>query len=133
MTGGINHVAIAVPDLERASEAYRSALGASVSKPMELPEHGVSVVFVELSNSKIELMAPLGDSSPIAGFLERNPAGGIHHICIETPDIGEAAKRAECVGRILAGGKPAPGAHGKPVIFLHPKDFCGALIELEEA
>ncbi len=133
MTDRLNHVAIAVPDLRLAAETYRKAFGARVSEPVSLPEHGVSVVFVELSNTKIELMAPFGDSSPIAGFLERNPSGGVHHICLETPDISAASARAGRSGRVLGDGTPKTGAHGKPVLFLHPKDFHGTLIEIEEA
>ena len=133
MIGRLNHVAIAVPDLDRAAETYRVAFGASVSEPVDVPEHGVSVVFIDLPNTKIELLAPLGDSSPIADFLVRNPAGGIHHICLETPDIAAASDRAKACGRVLGNGKPKEGAHGKPVVFLHPKDFHGTLIELEEA
>ena len=133
MIGKLNHVAIAVPDLERAADTYRNAFGADVSDPVEMPEHGVSVIFIQLPNTKIELMSPLGDSSPIADFLERNPAGGIHHICLETDDIGAASDRARAFGRILGNGEPKSGAHGKPVVFLHPKDFHGTLIEFEEA
>jgi len=133
MIGRLNHVAIAVPDLEAARRLYRDTLGAAVSAPVDLPEHGVSTVFVELDNTKIELLHPLGTDSPIAAFLERNPSGGIHHICYEVPDIEAAAGHLRDHGaRVLGDGKPRIGAHGKPVLFLHPKDFCGALIELEQ-
>ena len=134
MIGRLNHVAIAVPDLEAGARAYRGALGASVSAPQALPDHGVTVVFVELPNAKIELLEPLGDESPIAGFLQKNPAGGMHHICYEVDDI-LAARDAlkESGARVLGSGEPAIGAHGKPVLFLHPKDFCGTLIEIEQA
>ena len=134
MIGRLNHVAIAVPDLETGARAYRGALGACVSAPQALPDHGVTVVFVELPNAKIELLEPLGDESPIAGFLQKNPAGGMHHICYEVDDI-LAARDAlkESGARVLGSGKPAIGAHGKPVLFLHPKDFCGTLIEIEQA
>ncbi len=134
MIGRLNHVAIAVPDLETGARAYRRALGAYVSAPQALPHHGVTVVFVELPNTKIELLEPLGDESPIAGFLEKNPAGGMHHICYEVDDI-LAARDAlkESGARVLGSGEPAIGAHGKPVLFLHPKDFCGTLIEIEQA
>ena len=134
MIGRLNHVAIAVPDLESAAARYRDAMGAAVSAPQDEPEHGVRVVFVELPNSKIELLAPLGVDSPIQGFLRRNPQGGIHHVCLEVPDILEARDRlAESGARVLGGGEPKTGAHGKPVLFLHPKDFDGVLVELEEA
>ena len=134
MIGRLNHVAIAVPDLESAAARYRDAMGATVSTPQDEPEHGVRVVFVELPNSKIELLAPLGADSPIEGFLRRNPQGGIHHVCLEVPDILEARDRlAESGARVLGGGEPKTGAHGKPVLFLHPKDFDGVLVELEEA
>ncbi len=134
MIGRLNHVAIAVPDLEAAARAYRDALGARVSAPQALPDHGVTVVFVELPNTKIELLEPLGAESPIAGFLLKNPAGGMHHICYEVDDI-LAARDAllESGARVLGGGEPAVGAHGKPVLFLHPKDFCGTLVEIEQA
>jgi methylmalonyl-CoA/ethylmalonyl-CoA epimerase len=133
MLGRVNHIAIAVPILEEAAAIYRDLLGAEVSPPQALPEHGVTVVFVTLPNTKIELLEPLDDASPIAGFLERNPAGGIHHICYETADIEQAAARLQAAGaRILGDGRPKTGAHGKPVLFLHPKDFTGTLIELEE-
>jgi len=133
MIGKLNHVAIAVPDLEAAMAIYRDTLGAVVSEPESLPDHGVSVVFVEISNTKIELLEPFGVNSPIANFLERNPAGGIHHLCFEVADIIEARDRLEAQGaRVLGDGDPKTGAHGKPVLFLHPKDFTGALIELEQ-
>jgi len=134
MIGRLNHVAVVVPDLEQASRVYREQLGASVSEPVPLPEHGVTTVFVELPNTKIELLHPLGDDSPIAKFLERQPDGGMHHLCYEVDDIEAAARHlAEQGARILGDGKPKTGAHGKPVVFLHPKDFCGTLIELEQA
>ncbi|MCP4071958.1 MAG: methylmalonyl-CoA epimerase [Hyphomicrobiales bacterium] len=133
MIGNLNHVAIAVPDLSQAIAIYANTLGASVSDRQELPEHGVTVVFVELPNAKIELLEPLGESSPIAAFLKKNPAGGIHHICYEVDDIIAASRQMEINGaRVLGDGNPKTGAHGKPVIFLHPKDFCGTLIELEQ-
>jgi methylmalonyl-CoA/ethylmalonyl-CoA epimerase len=133
MIGRLNHVAIVVPDLAAASALYRDALGARVSPPHKLPEHGVIVVFVELPNSKIELLEPLGDGSPVRGFLDRNPAGGMHHLCYEVDDIIAARDRLLAAGaRLLGNGKPQTGAHGKPVLFLHPKDFCGTLIELEQ-
>lgn len=131
MIGRLNHVAIAVPDLAAACTTWRETLGARVSDPQALPEQGVTVVFVELGNTRIELMEPLGDSSPIAGFLARHPSGGMHHVCFEVADIAEACTRlVEGGARVL--GEPATGAHGKPVVFLHPKDFSGTLIELEE-
>lgn len=134
MIGRLNHVAIAVPDLERAAELYRGTLGAKVSAPLDQPEHGVTVVFVELPNTKIELLHPLGEGSPIAGFLERNASGGIHHVCYEVGDINAARDKLRAEGaRVLGDGEPRIGAHGKPVLFLHPKDFCGTLIELEQA
>lgn len=133
MIGRLNHVAIAVPDLEAASALYRNTLGARVSEPVDMPEHGVTTVFVELPNTKIELLHPLGDNSPIASFLDRNAAGGIHHICYEVDDIIAARDRLEGEGlRVLGDGDPRIGAHGKPVLFLHPKDFCGTLVELEQ-
>lgn len=133
MIGKLNHVAIAVPDLSAASEQYRSVLGADVSDPLDLPEHGVTTVFVHLPNSKIELLHPLGDHSPIARFLERNPAGGVHHLCYEVTDIDAAQSQLVAAGmRVLGDGSPKIGAHGKPVLFLHPKDFNGTLIELEQ-
>jgi len=132
--GRLNHVAIAVPDLAAASAMYRDILGAQVSEPVEVPAHGVTTVFVELDNTKIELLHPLGDGSPIAPFLERNPSGGVHHICYEVDDILAARDRLTAAGaRVLGDGEPAIGAHGKPVLFLHPKDFCGTLVELEQA
>ena len=134
MIGKLNHVAIAVPDLEAAAARYRDSMGATVSAPKDQAEHGVRVVFVELPNTKIELLAPLGPESPIAGFLRRNPQGGIHHICLEVQDILEARDRLAATGaRVLGGGEPKIGAHGKPVLFLHPKDFDGVLMELEQA
>lgn len=133
MLGRVNHVAIAVPDLAAAAASYRSTLGASVTEPQALPEHGVTVVFVTLPNTKVELLEPLGDASPIAAFLEKNPAGGMHHICYEVEDIIAACDRLRQAGaRVLGDGNPRIGAHGKPVLFLHPKDFQGTLIELEE-
>ncbi|MBZ6074976.1 methylmalonyl-CoA epimerase [Microvirga puerhi] len=134
MIGRLNHVAIAVRDLSVASEVYRSTLGAQVSAPEALPEHGVTVVFITLPNTKIELLEPLGSDSPIAKFLEKNPDGGIHHICYEVADIGAARDQLVSKGaRVLGSGEPKIGAHGKPVLFLHPKDFLGALVELEQA
>lgn len=133
MLGRLNHVAIAVPDLEQAVERYRDVLGANVSAPMALPEHGVTVVFVEVANTKTELLEPLGENSPIAAFLEKNPSGGMHHMCYEVKDIIEARDRLKGEGvRVLGDGNPKIGAHGKPVLFLHPKDFNGTLIELEQ-
>ena len=133
MIGRLNHVAIAVPDLEAATAQYRDTLGASVSQPQALPEHGVTVVFVELGNTKVELLEALGENSPIASFLEKNPAGGMHHICYEVDDILAARERLKAGGaRVLGDGEPKTGAHGKPVLFLHPKDFCGTLVELEQ-
>ncbi len=134
MIGRLNHVAIAVPDLAAATATYRDTLGAEVSVPLAQPEHGVTVVFVTLANSKVELLEPLGAASPIAAFLERNPAGGVHHLCFEVDDIIAARDRLKGEGaRVLGDGEPKTGAHGKPVIFLHPKDFCGTLVELEQA
>jgi methylmalonyl-CoA/ethylmalonyl-CoA epimerase len=134
MIGRLNHVAIAVKDLESAARLYRDTLGASVSDPLPQPEHGVTVVFIALPNTKIELLEPLGEGSPIASFLERSPEGGIHHLCYEVEDIRAARDRlVEAGARVLGGGEPKIGAHGKPVIFLHPKDFCGTLVELEQA
>ena len=134
MIGRLNHVAIAVPDLGAAAALYRSALGARVSEPLPLPEHGVTVVFVELPNSHIELLEPLGEASPVRGFLARNPAGGMHHLCYEVDDLLAARDRLRRAGaRVLGNGEPKIGAHGKPVLFLQPKDFCGTLIELEQA
>jgi len=133
MIGRLNHVAIVVPDLAAASAVYSEQLGASVSEPVDLPEHGVTTVFIELPNTKIELLHPLGDDSPIAAFLERHPGGGMHHLCYEVNDIHEAVRSLSDKGaRVLGDGQPKTGAHGKPVVFLHPKDFCGTLIELEE-
>ena len=133
MIGNINHIAIAVPDLETAAARWRDTLGADVSAPQSLPEHGVRIVFVTQPNSKVELMEPLGESSPIAAFLARNPDGGMHHICYEVSDIRAARDRLVDDGaRVLGDGEPRTGAHGNPVLFLHPKDFCGTLVELEE-
>lgn len=133
MIGRLNHVAIAVPDLEQAADQYRDTLGAKVGPPQDEPDHGVTVIFIELENTKIELLHPLSESSPIAGFLERNPSGGIHHICYEVDDIIEASNHLKSTGaRILGTGEPKIGAHGKPVLFLHPKDFTGTLLELEQ-
>ena len=134
MIGRLNHVAIAVPDLATAAAQYRDTLGATVGAQQDEPDHGVTVVFITLPNTKIELLAPLGDASPIAGFLEKNPAGGIHHICYEVDDILAARDRLKANGaRVLGSGQPKTGAHGKPVLFLHPKDFNGCLVELEQA
>ena len=133
MIGKLNHVAIVVPDLDAAVAVYRDTLGATVSEPMRLPEHGVTTVFVELPNTKIELLHPLGEASPIAKFLEKNPSGGMHHVCYEVADILAARDHLIARGaRILGDGEPKMGAHDRPVLFLHPKDFCGTLIELEE-
>jgi methylmalonyl-CoA/ethylmalonyl-CoA epimerase len=134
MIGRLNHVAIAVPSLAAAAEVYRAKLGASLSETVAQHEHGVSTIFIELPNTKIELLEPLGDNSPIAAFLERNPAGGIHHICYEVDDILTARDKLKAEGaRVLGDGEPKIGAHGKPVLFLHPKDFLGTLVELEQA
>ena len=134
MIGRLNHIAIVVPDLSAASVLYRQALGARVSEPCPLPAHGVTVVFVELPNGKIELLEPLGPESPVRGFLDNNPAGGMHHLCYEVDDIIAARDRLRAAGaRVLGDGEPKLGAHDKPVLFLHPKDFCGTLIELEQA
>ena len=134
MLGRLNHVAIAVPDLAKAVEIYKGTMGATVSGPTPQPDHGVTVVFVSLPNTKIELLEPLGETSPIRRFLERNPDGGIHHICYEVEDIIRSRDRLRSEGaRILGDGEPKTGAHGKPVLFLHPKDFCGTLVELEQA
>jgi methylmalonyl-CoA/ethylmalonyl-CoA epimerase len=134
MIGRLNHVAIAVNSLEASARVYRETLGARVSAPLPQPEHGVTVVLVELPNTKIELLEPLGAASPIARFLERNPDGGIHHVCYEVADILAARDRLQRQGaRVLGDGSPRVGAHGKPVLFLHPKDFCGTLVELEQA
>jgi len=133
MIGRLNHVAIAVPDLEAAAAQYRGALGASVGAPQDEPDHGVRVIFIELPNTKVELLYPLGEDSPINGFLEKNPSGGIHHICYEAADIHEARdKLVENGARVLGSGEPKIGADGKPVLFLHPKDFQGCLVELEQ-
>ena len=133
MIGKLNHVAIAVPDLEKAAATYRDTLGAKVSAPQAIPAHGVTVVFVELPNTKIELLHPLGENSPIKNFLDKNAAGGIHHVCYEVPDIYDARDRLKAAGaRILGDGEPKIGAHDKPVLFLHPKDFNGTLVEIEQ-
>ncbi len=134
MIGRLNHVAIAVPDLAAASALYRDTLGAKVSEPQPVEEHGVTVVFIELPNTKIELLHPLGEKSPIQGFLDKNPSGGIHHICYEVKDILAARDQLKAKGaRVLGDGSPKIGAHGNPVLFLHPKDFNGTLVELEQA
>ena len=133
MLGRLNHVAIAVCDIAAAAQLYRTILGADVSEPLPIPEQGVTTVFITLPNTKIELLEPLGDHSPIAKFLERNPGGGVHHLCYEVADIHAARDRLKAQGaRILGDGEPKIGAHGKPILFLHPKDFFGTLIELEE-
>lgn len=133
MIGRLNHVAIAVPDLAAAAATYANTLGARVSKPVDEPDHGVTVVFVELPNTKIELLHPLGDNSPIAKFLASNPSGGMHHVCYEVDDIIAARDKLKAQGaRVLGDGEPKIGAHGKPVLFLHPKDFCGTLVEIEQ-
>jgi len=133
MIGKLNHVAIAVSDLEAAAAVYRDTLGATVTAPQDLPEHGVTTVFVELPNTKIELLQALGENSPITRFVEKNPNGGIHHLCYEVEDIDAAIATLKTQGAtVLGDGKPKTGAHGKPVIFLHPKDFCGTLVELEQ-
>lgn len=133
MLGRVNHIAIAVPNLTAATATYRDTLGASVSQAQALPEHGVTVVFVELDNTKVELLEPLGEGSPIADFLDKNPSGGMHHICYEVADILAARDQLKAGGaRVLGDGEPKIGAHGKPVLFLHPKDFCGTLVELEQ-
>ena len=133
MIGRLNHVAIAVPDLGAAAAQYRDTLGATVGAPQDEPDHGVTVVFIELPNTKIELLYPLGEDSPINGFLKKNPSGGIHHMCFEVEDILSARDRLKADGaRVLGDGEPKTGAHGKPVLFLHPKDFTGCLIELEQ-
>jgi methylmalonyl-CoA/ethylmalonyl-CoA epimerase len=133
MIGRLNHVAIAVPDLAAATRMYRDVLGAQVSEPQPVPEHGVTVVFVNLPNTKVELLHPLGEKSPIAGFLEKNASGGIHHVCYEVEDIMAARDKLVKEGaRVLGDGQPKIGAHGKPVLFLHPKDFCGTLVEIEQ-
>lgn len=134
MLGRLNHVAIAVPDLAAASAVYRNTLGAKVTEPQALPEHGVTVVFIDVGNTKIELLEPLGEGSPIAAFLEKNAAGGMHHVCYEVDDILAARDHLKASGaRVLGDGSPKIGAHGKPVLFLHPKDFQGTLVELEQA
>ena len=134
MIGRLNHVAIAVPDLEAAATTYRDTLGATVSEQKVEQEHGVTVVFVELPNTKIELLHPLDEKSPIATFLNKNPSGGMHHICYEVDDIIKARDQMKSEGaRVLGDGEPKIGAHGKPVLFLHPRDFCGTLVELEQA
>jgi methylmalonyl-CoA/ethylmalonyl-CoA epimerase len=133
MLGRLNHVAIAVPDLALATTLYRETLGAKVTAPQVLPEHGVTVVFIDTGNTKIELLEPLGETSPIAAFLAKNPSGGMHHICYEVDDIIAARDRLLRRGaRVLGDGEPKIGAHGKPVLFLHPKDFLGTLVELEQ-
>ena len=133
MIGRLNHVAIAVPDLEAAVAQYRTTLGAEVGPPQDEPDHGVTVVFITLPNTKLELLYPLGDNSPIQGFLDKNPSGGIHHMCFEVDDILAARDQLQAQGaRVLGTGAPRTGAHGKPVLFLHPKDFNGCLIELEQ-
>ena len=133
MIGRLNHVAIAVPDLDAAAAQYRDTLGAEVGAPQDEPDHGVTVVFITLPNTKIELLYPLGDESPIRGFLDKNPAGGIHHICYEVDDILAARDRLKAEGaRVLGDAEPKIGAHGKPVLFLHPSDLFGTLTELEE-
>jgi methylmalonyl-CoA/ethylmalonyl-CoA epimerase len=134
MIGRLNHVAIAVRDIAKAAGVYRETLGADVSAAVAQPDHGVTTVFVILPNTKIELLAPLGERSPIANFLERNPEGGVHHVCYEVDDIRAARDRLKAAGaRVLGDGEPRLGAHGKPVLFLHPKDFCGTLVEIEQA
>jgi methylmalonyl-CoA/ethylmalonyl-CoA epimerase len=134
MIGRLNHVAIAVPDLAAATAVYRDTLGGRVSAMVDQPDHGVTTVFVELPNTKIELLGAFGEASPIKGFLEKNPSGGIHHLCYEVDDILAARDRLQAAGaRVIGDGNPRIGAHGKPVLFLHPKDFCGTLVELEQA
>ena len=134
MIGRLNHIAIVVPDLHAAAAVYRDTLGARVSPPHPLPAHGVTVVFVELPNTKIELLQPLGQDSPVRSFLDKNPAGGMHHVCYEVDDIIAARDRLRAAGaRVIGDGEPRLGAHDKPVLFLHPRDFCGTLIELEQA
>jgi len=133
MLGCLNHVAIAVPDLAAAAAVYRDTLGAPVTEPQALPEHGVTVVFIDVGNTKIELLEPLGENSPIAAFLAKNPSGGMHHVCYEVADIIAARDQLKAAGaRVLGDGEPKIGAHGKPVLFLHPKDFQGTLVELEQ-
>ena len=134
MIGRLNHVAIAVHDIKAASAVYRDTLGAEITEEVEQPDHGVTTVFINLPNTKIELLQPLGEGSPIAAFLERNKAGGVHHVCYEVDDIIKARDQLKATGaRVLGDGEPKIGAHGKPVLFLHPKDFCGTLVELEQA
>ncbi len=134
MIGRLNHVAIVVPDLLAASRIYRDILGAKVSQPVDMPAHGVTTVFVELPNTKIELLHPLGENSPVAKFLAGNPSGGMHHVCYEVDDILAARDQLKAAGaRVLGDGQPKIGAHDKPVLFLHPKDFCGTLVEIEQA
>ena len=134
MIGRLNHVAIVVPDLLAASRVYRDILGAKVSQPVDMPAHGVTTVFVELPNTKIELLHPLGENSPVAKFLAGNPSGGMHHVCYEVDDILAARDQLKAAGaRVLGDGQPKIGAHDKPVLFLHPKDFCGTLVEIEQA
>lgn len=134
MIGRLNHVAIAVPDLAAASRLYRETLGAQVSEPVDQPAHGVTTVFIVLPNTKIELLHPLGANSPIAAFLAKNPSGGMHHVCYEVDDIYAARDRLKAAGaRVIGDGEPKMGAHDKPVLFLHPKDFCGTLVEIEQA
>jgi methylmalonyl-CoA/ethylmalonyl-CoA epimerase len=133
MLGRLNHVALAVPDLTKACALYSTSLGAKLTAPMALPEHGVTVVFIDVGNTKIELLEPLGENSPIAAFLDKNPSGGMHHLCYEVDNILEARDHLKSQGaRVLGDGNPKTGAHGKPVLFLHPKDFMGTLIELEQ-
>ena len=133
MIGRLNHVAIAVPDLAAAAAQYRDTLGARVGAPQDEPDHGVTVIFIELPNTKIELLYPLGENSPIQGFLDKNPSGGIHHVCYEVDDILAARDHLKAKGaRVLGDGNPKIGAHGKPVLFLHPKDFNGTLVEIEQ-
>ena len=134
MIGRLNHVAIVVPDLLAASHVYRDILGAKISQPVDMPAHGVTTVFVELPNTKIELLHPLGENSPVAKFLAGNPSGGMHHVCYEVDDILAARDQLKAAGaRVLGDGQPKIGAHDKPVLFLHPKDFCGTLVEIEQA
>lgn len=133
MIGNLNHVAIVVPDLDAGARIYKETLGADVSAPVDLPDHGVTTVFVNLPNTKIELLHPFGDNSPIGKFLENNPSGGMHHVCYEVDDIYAARDKLVAEGaRVLGDGEPKTGAHGKPVLFLHPKDFCGTLVEIEQ-
>ena len=133
MIGRLNHVALVVPDLDAAVRTYRDGLGAAVSAPHDLAEHGVTIVFVTLPNAKVELMHPLGEGSPVAAFLQRNPGGGMHHVCFEVADLRAARDRLVGQGlRVLGSGEPTTGAHGNPVLFLHPKDLHGTLVELEE-